>query len=236
MALGTREQEKQRLQTDPVCNVTHLSCFSGLDETARPCAALFFLSSSASSSSLPVSPTRTPLLSIISISRSPPPLLFGLFVTVSVTAPVAFFFFSFFPSVISVTSVACSAGCSPVLAAERERERERNGRESEREKERESKGPVGKRGRETSLAAVIGQEVGCLDVRALLSLSLPPPLPLGSQFSCVFASICSPSLSLSLSLSPLSSLSFSLNWPHRGVDHGPGRLDTSLPLWVSPRF
>lgn len=124
-----------------------------------------------------------------------------------------------FLSVISVTCVACSAGRCPVLAAIPHC----------RVREEREQGPGWKEGvRETSLAAVIGQEVGCLDVQALLSLSLPLP----SQWAVSSVAFCFhlfPRLSL-----PLSSrcLSFSLNWPHRGVDQGPGRLDTS-PTFIS---
>lgn len=90
------------------------------------------------------------------------------------------------------------------------------------------------RGRATSLAAVIGQEVGCLDLRALLSPSPPhtpsrlPPLPVGSQFRCVLLPSVPPPLltrprspsshSVSIFLSELTSYC-------RSVDHGLGRLD-----------
>lgn len=89
------------------------------------------------------------------------------------------------------------------------------------------------RGRATSLAAVIGQEVGCLDLRALLSQS-PPPLPpdsLPSQWAVSSVAFCfhlSPPLhtrprspsshSVSIFLSELTSYC-------RSVDHGLGRLD-----------
>lgn len=115
-------------------------------------------------------------------------------ITVSVTAPVAFFFFS--------RCTFCRLGClqcwppsstcgDPTPQSERE----------------ERAGASWKEGRETSLAAVIGQEVGCLDMQALLSLSLPllsqwavssvvlcfhlfPPLSLSLSFSqCLFSSL-----------------------------------------------
>lgn len=76
------------------------------------------------------------------------------------------------------------------------------------------------RGRATSLAAVIGQEVGCLDLRALLSQSPPhslptPSPPSGQSVPLRFASICPPPSTPALAL-PLHTrcLSFSLNWPH----------------------
>lgn len=89
------------------------------------------------------------------------------------------------------------------------------------------------RGRATSLAAVIGQEVGCLDLRALLSQSPPhslptPSPPSGQSVPLRFASICPPPLhtrprspsshSVSIFLSELTSYC-------RSVDHGLGRLD-----------
>lgn len=159
------------------CSVPHFWLFLGLawDILSLFCP-LFLSSSTCSFLSHPPAHTRLLLITITSHKF----LITTLLVTVSTACPRFF-----------LSLVACSAGRSPVLAAiphHREREREEGARARF------------DRGRETSLAAVIGQEVGCLDVRALLSL----PLPSQWAVSCVFASICSP-----VSLSP-SFLSVSL--------------------------
>jgi len=144
--------------------------FSGLDKTAHPCVALFFLSSfpSACLFFLSSHSHADPCYFTSTLDRCLH--VFHSFcrrdITVSVTAPLAF---------SSVTYVACSAGSSPVLATITH-PKVREWRKTDRLE----------RGRETSLAAVIGQEVGCLDVRALRSLSLPLP----SQWAVSFVAFC----------------------------------------------
>lgn len=92
-----------------------------------------------------------------------------------------------------------SPRCDPIR--QRERQRERVG-ERERERERITTRLLTER---ETILAVIGQEVGCLDVQALL-LSAPPPFPVGSQFSCVWLPSVPPHppFPLSVRLSPRS--------------------------------
>lgn len=167
-----------RLQSAAVCDVTHLLvCFLGLDEAAHPCAALFSFLPSLPEHRI-MSPTHTPdcyftlpnHLIVIASVRS-----LGMLSQFHWRHRSLF---SNFCHMCRLQRWQLSSSCGDSTP-----QSERGGRARARLE----------RGRATSLAAVIGQEVGCLDLRALLSRS-PPTLspPSGQSVPLRFASICPP--------------------------------------------